>query len=112
MLQKLWYKDATKLDGEEAVKMATINGAKALGINNLGIIKEGYLADLIMINLNKPNLIPNHNIHSNIVFSANGSEVEYVIINGKIIMRKAEFLNIDKERIMYEFKALCKEFKQ
>ncbi|KAJ53662.1 5-methylthioadenosine/S-adenosylhomocysteine deaminase [Clostridium tetanomorphum] len=112
LLQKLWYKDATKLDGEEAVKMATINGAKALGINNLGIIKEGYLADLIMINLNKPNLIPNHNIHSNIVFSANGSEVEYVIINGKIIMRKAEFLNIDKERIMYEFKALCKEFKQ
>lgn len=108
LLQKLWCRDPTKLDGKEIIKMATLNGAKALGFDKLGKIKEGYLADLIMINLNKPNLVPNYNIYSNIAFSANGSEVEYVIVDGNIVMRKGEFLNIDKEKIIYDFKVLCK----
>ncbi|WP_027626628.1 amidohydrolase [Clostridium lundense] len=112
LLQKLWYKDATKLDSKEIIKMATLNGAKALGFSKLGKIKEGFLADLIMINLNKPNLVPNYNIYSNIAFSANGNEVEYVIVDGKIIMKKGEFLNIDKEKIIYEFKKLCKNLMQ
>lgn len=112
LLQKLWYNDPTKLDSKEIIKMATLNGAAALGLDKLGIIKEGFLADLIMINLNKPNLVPNYNIYSNIVFSANGNEVEYVIVNGNIVMKKGEFLNIDKEKVIYEFKNLCKNLIQ
>lgn len=109
LLQNLFYKDTTRLNAKTVLNMATINGAKALGINNLGAIKEGNIADMIMINMNKPSMIPCHDIYSNIVFSASGSEVEYVIINGKIVMKKGEFLNIDEEKILYEGKKFCEK---
>lgn len=109
LLQKLWYKDATKLDGETTLKFATINGAKALGLEKVGRIKEGYKADLIMVNLNKPNMTPCYDIYSNLVFSANGSEVETVIIEGKIIMHKGEFISIDEEKLLYECNKICGE---
>ncbi len=107
MLQKLYYRDATKFGGKTMLKVSTVNGAKALNIKNLGSIKKGYKADMILINLNKPNMIPLYDIYSNIVFSANGSEVEYVIINGKIIMEKGNFVKIDEEKIKYECNKLC-----
>jgi len=102
LLQKLHYRDTVSLNGKDILKIATINGAKALGFENLGKIEPGYLADLVMINLNKPSMTPVHDIYSNIAFSANGSEVEYVIINGKIVMEKGEFKTIDEEKVIYE----------
>lgn len=107
MLQKLYYKDATKFSGKTMLKVATVNGAKALNFKNLGSIKKGNIADIILINLNKPNMIPLYDIYSNIVFSANGSEVEYVIINGRIIMEKGNFIKIDEEKIKYQCNKLC-----
>ncbi|MGE5626527.1 MAG: amidohydrolase [Solirubrobacterales bacterium] len=104
LLQKLFYKDSTALSGKKVLELATINGAKALGFNNLGRIKPGYLADMVMINLNKPSMTPIHDIYSNIAFSANGSEIEYVIINGKIVMENGEFTTIDEERVIFESK--------
>ncbi|EDS76822.1 amidohydrolase [Clostridium massiliodielmoense] len=109
LLQNLFYNDTTRLSSKSIVKMATINGAKALGIDKLGSIEIGNIADIIMINMNKPTMIPCHDIYSNIVFSANGSEVEYVIIDGKIIMEKGEFINIDEEKILYESKVFCEK---
>lgn len=106
LLQKLYYKDATKMDGKTVLKMATINGAKALNFKNTGAIKVGNCADIVLIDINKPNMIPTHDIYSNIVFSSYGNEVSYVIINGKIIMRKGQFVYIDEEKIIYE----CKKF--
>jgi 5-methylthioadenosine/S-adenosylhomocysteine deaminase len=107
MLQKLYYKDATKFSGKTMIKVSTINGARALNIKNLGSIKKGYKADMILINLNKPNMIPLYDIYSNVVFSANGSEVEYVIISGRIIMKKGNFVKIDEEKIKYDCNKLC-----
>lgn len=104
LLQKLYYKDSTALSGKKVLEIATINGAIALGFNNLGRIKAGYLADMVMINLNKPSMTPVHDIYSNIAFSANGSEVEYVIINGKIVMENGGFTSIDEERVIFESK--------
>ena len=100
LLQKLHYRDTVSLNGKDILKIATINGAKALGFENLGKIEPGYLADLVMINLNKPSMTPVHDIYSNIAFSANGSEVEYVIINGNIVMEKGEFKTIDEEKVI------------
>ncbi|MFD3156195.1 amidohydrolase [Haloimpatiens sp. FM7330] len=108
LLQKLKYNDATKLDGKTMLKMATINGAKALGIEKVGMLKEGYKADMIMVNLNKPNMVPNNDIYSNLVFSANGSEVEYVIVDGNIIMEKGEFTRIDEEKVLFECNNISK----
>ncbi|AYF55102.1 amidohydrolase [Clostridium botulinum] len=109
LLQNLFYKDTTRLSAKTVLKMATVNGAKALGIENLGAIQEGNIADFIMLNMNKASMIPCHDIYSNIVFSASGSEVEYVIINGKIIMEKGELINIDEEKILYEGKKFCEK---
>lgn len=107
MLQKLWYNDTTKIDAETMIRFATVNGAKALGWDNLGKLKEGYKADIIMLNLSKAHMHPIYDINSNIVFSANGSEVETVLVDGKLIMYKGELLNIDEEKILYECDKLC-----
>ncbi|NFR05089.1 N-ethylammeline chlorohydrolase, partial [Clostridium botulinum] len=109
LLQNLFYKDTTRLSAKTVFKMATVNGAKALGIENLGSIQEGNIADLIMLNMNKASMIPCHDIYSNIVFSASGNEVEYVIINGKLVMEKGELINIDEEKILYEGKKFCEK---
>ncbi|ABK61424.1 amidohydrolase [Clostridium novyi] len=107
LLQNLFYKDTTRLSAKTLIEMATVNGAKALGIDNLGAIKKGNIADIIMLNMNKPTMIPCHDIYSNIVFSATGNEVEYVIIDGNIVMEKGEFTNIDEEKILYDAKQFC-----
>ncbi|MBP1743656.1 MAG: trzA [Firmicutes bacterium] len=102
LLQKLTCRDTTVLSGRAMLEIAAANGAAALGFGNLGRIRQGHLADLIMVSMKKPSMVPVHDIHSNLVFSANGSEVEYVIINGKLIMEKGEFRSIDEERVIYE----------
>ncbi|MCG4579480.1 amidohydrolase [Clostridium cochlearium] len=110
ILQKLYYKDATKINAKQVLKMATYNGAMALmNDKKLGKIKEDYLADIVLLDLNKPNMIPINDIHSNIVFSANGSEVDYVIVNGDIVMEKGEFKHIDEEKVLHNFKEMCND---
>lgn len=107
-LQKLCNKDTTVLDAKTVLNMATVNGARALGFEHSGVIKEGFDADIIMLNINKAHMAPMYDAYSNIVFSANGSEVEYVIINGNMVMKKGEFLSIDEEKIIYDSRNLCK----
>ena len=89
--------------------MATVKGAKALNYENLGVLKEEYLADIVLLNLNKYSFTPLHDIYSNIVFSANGSEVEAVIVNGKVVMEKGEFKEIDEEKILFDCNKLCQK---
>jgi len=86
LLQKAWRYDPTVLPEKEVLEMATINGAKSLGIN-AGIIQEGALADLILIDLNQTVFTPNHNTIANLVHAANGSAVNTLICNGKILMK-------------------------
>lgn len=110
LLQKLWNEDATIINGKTALTMAIVNGARALGLKDSGAIKAGSTADIILVNIERPNMIPIHDIYSNLVFSANGSEVEYVIINGEVIMNKGEFVHIDEEKVLYECNKLCESF--
>jgi len=77
--------DATLVPAQTALDMATINGAKALGIN-AGSIEEGKLADILIIGLRKPHLAPMNDVVSNIVYSMSGSDVDTSIINGKVVM--------------------------
>lgn len=86
LLQKYGTNNPTALPAREAFDMATINGAKAFKINS-GVIKEGKLADVLLIDLRKTNLVPNHNLISNLVYSANGGCVDTTICDGKILMR-------------------------
>jgi 5-methylthioadenosine/S-adenosylhomocysteine deaminase len=87
--------DSRLIPAQTALDMATINGAKALGIN-AGSIEEGKLADILIVNLDKPNLAPINNLISNIVYSMNGNDVDSVIINGKVIMHERKVKNEEK----------------
>ncbi|HBY20710.1 MAG: hypothetical protein A2Y24_05720 [Clostridiales bacterium GWE2_32_10] len=101
-LQKVSTYDPTVIPADLALKIATVNGAKALGFEKLGQIKEGYKADLIILDANKTYYYPRTNINSQIVYSGNAEDVETVIIDGKIVMRNKEMIAMDEEKIKYE----------
>ena len=77
----------------QTLEMATINGAKALNYNNLGAIKEGFLADIIMVDMNNFNMQPKENFISNLVSSAGVENVLLTMINGRILYRNGKFTN-------------------
>lgn len=105
-LQKVYTNDPTSLGVEQVLKMATVNGAKALGINDLGTIEVGMKADLIILDTNKPYYYPRYNMKAAIVYAGNSSDVETVIIDGKIVMEKNKILTLDEEKIYYEIQRL------
>ena len=85
LLGKAWRKDPEALTANEMLQAATAEGAVMFGLK-AGQIKEGYLADLCLIDLNTPAFTPNFNFVSNLVYAANGSCVDTVICDGKILM--------------------------
>jgi len=85
LLQKSYFNDETIMPAKEMFNIATLNGAKTLGFN-AGKIEEGKLADILLIDLKRSELTPNHNLISNLVYSGNGSVVDTTICNGKILM--------------------------
>lgn len=86
----------------EILKMATINGQKALGISKAGLIKEDYLADLTIFNLKSSNFTPKNNLINALVYSATAEDVRDVLCDGKFVMRNRELVNLDEERIKFE----------
>ena len=82
---KLVHKDPRVMPANEIFEIATINGARVLNLN-AGKIEEGRLADLILIDLKRPELTPGHNLISDVVYSANGSCVDTVVCDGRILM--------------------------
>ena len=101
LLQKGLNEDATLLPAYEVLKMATINGAKALNKESkIGSIKEGKNADLIIVNLKSEKTEPVNDVFSNLVYNARGNNVETSIINGKIVMENRK-TNIQNEEELY-----------
>lgn len=93
-----------------ALKIATINGAKALGLDDsIGTIEVGKKADIILIDMKKAHLYPKHNAVSAMVYSAQGSDVDTVIIDGKVVMENREIKTIDIEKVMYNVEKHAKE---
>lgn len=86
----------------EILKMATINGQKALGISKAGLIKEDYLADLTIFSLKSSNFTPKNNLINALVYSATAEDVRDVLCDGKFVMRNRELVNLDEERIKFE----------
>ncbi len=90
-LAKVRDKDASSCDAVEVLKMATVNGAKAMGLNDCVTLSKGQKADLIMINLNQPNMQPLHNIPKNIVYAGSKQNVKLTMINGKVLYEDGKF---------------------
>jgi 5-methylthioadenosine/S-adenosylhomocysteine deaminase len=101
LLHKGIIGDPTILPAEQILKMATIDGAEALSWkNHIGSIEPGKKADLTIINFNKPHLCPLYSEVSHIIYAANPSDVDTVIINGKIIMENRKLLTINVSKLM------------
>lgn len=100
-LQKVYNEDPTALPVDDVLRMATANGAAALGFD-AGAIMKGKKADIIVLNTEKPYYYPKYNIKSAVVYSGNSSDVDTVIIDGCIVMEKGNVLTLDEERIFYE----------
>ncbi|MGQ9640672.1 MAG: amidohydrolase [Candidatus Bathycorpusculaceae bacterium] len=106
LLQKLTYKNPTVLSASEVLKMATVSGAKALGLGDyVGSLEVGKKADLALIDLSKPHLKPLHNIYAGIVYSARGSDVDTVIVDGKILMENRVVKTLDESSVMEKAEA-------
>ena len=98
-LQKAMYKDPTIMDSYEVLKMATINGAKALNLENkIGSIEENKQADLIILNLDEITTFPAPELITQIVHNIETNNIETTIINGKIIYENKKLnLNINEQ---------------
>lgn len=95
-LQKSATGDPCVVPAYEALRMATVNGARAMGREGeLGIIREGALADLIVIDLQKPHLQPIHNVVSNLVYCGKASDVETVMVDGRLAVENRRIREID-----------------
>ena len=99
LLQKVSTMDPTVLPAHQLLEMATINGAKALGINS-GMLRSGYNADLIIVDMDKAHLTPVYDVASHLVYSARGSDVKSTIVNGKVLMEDYEVLSIKEDDVI------------
>lgn len=101
LLQKLKHRDSTVLPSKKILKMATIRGSEALGLNEkIGSLEVGKRADIILVNLRKPNLTPLHDLYAGLVYSAHGCDVDAVVVDGKVLMENRELKALDEEKIM------------
>ena len=108
LIHKGFSLDPLAVKAQDAFRMATVNGAIALGFNNSGRIQEGFRADMVLLDLNSPHYYPDHNLVSNIAYSAQASDVETVFVDGKILYHKGEYKTLDKERIIHEVNRIHK----
>ena len=100
-------KNPELLSAEQLLRMATVQGAKNIGFENLGLLKKGFLADIILIDKQNANLMPNTNPYSLIAYSMYPGNVDTVIINGKVVMRNKKILTIDEKAVKKEISKLA-----
>ena len=101
MLHKGVSRDPMAVTAHQALEMATVNAARALG-RNTGVVAPGKVADLILVDFTRPNLTPCHDVEENLVFAARGGDVSMNMARGKIIYEKGEFFTLDLEKIRSE----------
>lgn len=101
-LQKIKNRDASSMDANEVLKMATVGSARCMGLDDCDVIDIGKKADLIVIDLHRPNMQPIHNITKNLVYSGSKENVKLTMVNGKILYENGKFPTLDVEQIYKE----------
>ena len=114
LLQKVSTLDPKVLTSDEAIEMATIKGAETLGLSDeIGSIEVGKKADIILIDTNNANMTPDSSsLSSNVVYSANGSNVDTTICNGKVLMENKKLTTLDEDEIYARARQAIKELKE
>jgi 5-methylthioadenosine/S-adenosylhomocysteine deaminase len=112
-LHKVARLDPTVMDAKTVVRMATIEGARALNMETItGSLEVGKKADIIIIGLNKPHLTPLYNEYSHLVYAASGADVDTTIINGKVVMENRQLLTINESDVMNEVREIAVKVKK
>jgi 5-methylthioadenosine/S-adenosylhomocysteine deaminase len=100
-LHKVHTLDPTVMDARTVVRMATIDGARVLGIGDTsGSLEEGKKADIIIIDIRSPHLTPMYNVYSHLVYAVTGSDVVTAIVNGRVLMEERAFTTLDVDEVM------------
>ncbi len=111
-LHKAKTLDPTAMDARTVLKMATIQSAQALRLNQvIGSLEAGKKADLIVIDTNKPHLTPMYNPVSHLVYAAMGSDVTTSIINGTVVMEDRKLKSLDLKKVMDDVNKIAKEIR-
>jgi 5-methylthioadenosine/S-adenosylhomocysteine deaminase len=101
LLQKHVYRNSEVLSAYQVLRMATLDGAKALGLETaIGSLEVGKKADIILVDLSKPHLRPLHDVYATLVYSARGADVDTVIVDGKVLMENRRVKTLDEETVM------------
>lgn len=109
-LHKVNTFDPTVMDAPRVLKMATIDGAKTLGLDSItGSLEKGKKADVIIIDTKKPHLTPMYHPESHLVYAARGNDVNTSIINGKIVMEDRKLLDLNIEEIIRDANEIAKK---
>lgn len=107
-LNKAISGDPTLVTPAQAMYAATRAGAISQGRTDCGLIKEGFAADIFLLDTDKPYMCPEHDIMSNLIYSAQGSDVVMTLCNGKILYENGEYTTIDIEKARFETEARAK----
>ena len=108
-LHKAHRLDPTVMDAKTMVHMATLGGAKAIGMDALtGSLEVGKQADIIVIDMNKPHLTPVYNEYSHLVYAASGADVHTVVIAGRPVLENRRLLTIDEADVMAQVRKISK----
>ena len=108
-LHKLVLMDPSAMPAEQVVEMATIGGARALGLDKeTGSLENGKKADLILIDLSEAHAVPLYNYYSQLVYALKSADVRTTIINGKVVMRDGRVLTLDSKRVIEKAREMQK----
>lgn len=103
LIHKVNNLNPLEISASTALKLGTENGAKAIGLNDTGKLEQGYKADIVLYDMSGVEWQPLHNPVSLLVYSANSSSVDTVIVDGKILMENKELKTLDEEKIIFNF---------
>lgn len=111
-IHKVALRDPTVMDARTVLRMATIEAARALGLENVtGSLEIGKKADIIILDTRKPHMTPMYNIHSHLVYSASGGDVDTVIINGRPVVENGRLLTMDVGEVISRMNEIAEDIR-
>ena len=100
-MQKVTAMDPVALTAEQAFEMATIRGARALGLEKeIGSLEAGKRADIVFVRADAPHAVPMYNVYSQLVYALKGSDVQHVVVNGRVVVRDRRVLTLNVPQVL------------
>ncbi len=112
-LQKLSLEDAAAMDGADVLRMATVGGARAMGLDDADVLAEGKLADIVMLDMHQPNMQPENNIVKNIVYSGSKQNVKMTMVDGAILYEDGKYsIGVEPEEVYAKANEIIQKMSQ